>query len=84
RVHKLLSGRLEGVFKMFGQIPDILEDVWIEVAMGHKEKAQQIIDSVPEKHPFEMKYDKIEDVDWESYTKVLNNIERKLILKEAW
>lgn len=84
RVHQLLSGRLEGVFKMFGQIPDILEDVWIEVAMGHKEKAQQIIDSVPEKHPFEMKYDKIENVDWESYTKVLNNIERRLILKEAW
>lgn len=84
RVHQLLSGRLEGIYRMFGQIPDVLEDVWIEVAMGNKERAKEIIDHVPEKHPFEMKYNKIENVDWESCAEVLNNIERKQILKQSW
>jgi len=28
RVHALLSGRLQVVHRLFGQIPDILEDVW--------------------------------------------------------
>ncbi|MBA7591878.1 RNA polymerase-associated protein RapA [subsurface metagenome] len=84
RVHQLLSGRLEGIYQMFGQIPDVLEDVWIEVAMGNKERAKEIIDHVPEKHPFEMKYNKIENIDWESCAEVLNNIERKQLLKMSW
>ena len=84
RVHQLLSGRLEGIYRMFGQIPDVLEDVWIEIAMGNKERAKEIIDNVPEKHPFEMKYNKIENVDWESCSEVLNNIERKQKLKQSW
>jgi superfamily II DNA or RNA helicase len=84
RVHQLLSGRLEGIYRMFGQIPDVLEDVWIEVALGNKERAKEIIDNVPEKHPFEMKYNKIENVDWESCSEVLNNIERKQILRQTW
>jgi len=34
RVHELLSSRLEDIHGLFGQIPDILEDVWIDVANG--------------------------------------------------
>ncbi len=30
RVNELLSGRLEDIYSLFGQIPDVLEDVWIE------------------------------------------------------
>ncbi len=41
RVHELLSERLAAIHQMFGQIPDILEDVWIEVAMGEIEHAKQ-------------------------------------------
>jgi len=34
-VHELLSARLEGIYALFGQLPDVLEDVWINVALGH-------------------------------------------------
>jgi hypothetical protein len=34
RVHDLLSERLENIANLFGQIPDILEDVWIDMAVG--------------------------------------------------
>lgn len=84
RVHQLLSNRLENIHLMFGQIPDVLEDVWIEMAIGDKEEAKNIIDNLPTQHPFEMKYNKIEDIDWESCSDVLNNIERKRVLKEGW
>lgn len=84
RIHSLLSNRLEQIHHMFGQIPDVLEDAWIEVALGRKEKALEIIDSVPLKHPFEMKYNKIEHINWESYSKVLNNVDRRSQLKKAW
>jgi hypothetical protein len=31
RVHELLSERLEDIFELFGQVPDILEDAWVDV-----------------------------------------------------
>ncbi|HEY8805781.1 MAG TPA: phospholipase D-like domain-containing anti-phage protein, partial [Clostridium sp.] len=56
RVHSLLSERLESIYSMFGQLPDILEDVWINVALNDKEKAKSIIGDIPEKHPFDIRY----------------------------
>ncbi|MEZ4521154.1 MAG: helicase-related protein [Thermomicrobiales bacterium] len=73
RVHELLSGRLEGIHGLFGQIPDTLEDVWVNVALRQEELALETIDEVPEQHPFELKYDRIEDVDWESCAQVLDD-----------
>jgi len=84
RVHQLLSGRLESIYQMFGQIPDVLEDVWINIAEGRKEKAQELIDTIPDQHPFEIKYNKIEKVDWESCAEVLNDVERKEVLLKSW
>ncbi|MBX2928876.1 MAG: DEAD/DEAH box helicase family protein [Saprospiraceae bacterium] len=84
RVHELLSSRLEHIFDLFGQIPDVLEDAWVEVALGSKEKASEIIDAVPIQHPFEMKYNKIEKVDFERCAEVLNDIERREILLRRW
>jgi hypothetical protein len=46
RVHQLLSDRLEGIFRLFGQLPDVLEDVWIDVAMGQIEQAKMTIDAL--------------------------------------
>lgn len=84
RVHQLLSQRLEHIKNLFGQIPDVLEDVWVELAIGNTEKAKQIIDSIPPRHPFEMKYDKIENIDWESCEVVLNDYERRIWLLQGW
>ncbi len=84
RVHDLLSKRLEDISSLFGQLPDILEDVWIDVAFGEIEKAKQIIDAVPKQHPFKLRYHNIEKVDWESCSKVLDSDDRKQYLMKGW
>lgn len=84
RVHDLLSDRLENIYNLFGQIPDILEDVWVNVALGEIEKARQTIDAVPKQNPFEIRYQNIEKVPWESCSEVLDNRERRQHLMKAW
>ena len=85
RVHELLSERLKSIYEMFGQLPDVLEDVWIDVAVGDIEKAKERINAVPVIHPFQMKYhDSVAAVDWESCTKVLNRDDIKKTLMEQW
>lgn len=84
RVHDLLSARLEGIATLFGQIPDILEDVWIDVALGEVERARRTIDAVPRHHPFALRYHRIDKVDWETCTRVLDAETRKRALMEGW
>lgn len=86
RVHALLSKRLKSINAIFGQLPDVLEDVWIQVALGNKEEAERIIDAVPVKHPFEIKYEKhiTASSNWEECSQVLNNLERRDCLLEGW
>ncbi len=85
RVHSLLSERLESIYSMFGQLPDVLEDVWINVALNDKETAKTIIDAVPEKHPFDIRYqDKIKPVNWEACSSVLDNKEKKKYFLQGW
>ncbi|MCX5991388.1 MAG: phospholipase D-like domain-containing protein [Chloroflexi bacterium] len=84
RVHQLLSIRLQSIFSLFGQIPDVLEDVWIDVAIGEEEQAKRIIDAVPEKHPFEIRYQKIERTDWESCAQVLSGAAKREALMRPW
>lgn len=84
RVHELLSDRLEKINSLFGQIPDVLEDVWVDVALNMIDDAMKTIDAIPPRHPFEMRYDVIQPVDWESCTKVLDDHEKKQHLLKEW
>lgn len=84
RVHELLSDRLEGIYDLFGQLPDVLEDVWIEVAIGEKEQAEKIINQVPEEHPFEMRYHQVENINWETCERVLFEDDKKEQLLMGW
>lgn len=84
RVHQMLSTRLGNVMDMFGQIPDTLEDVWVQVAMGHIKQAQEKIDEVPPFHPFEMRYDRVENVNWESCSRVLDSGAQLVELRKGW
>jgi len=84
RVHDLLSSRLQNIYALFGQIPDVLEDVWVAVALGEKEKAKKIIDEVPRSHPFEIRYANVEKIDWESCSKVLDQRTKSKILSTPW
>jgi len=85
RVHSLLSERLANIHSMFGQIPDILEDVWVHVALNEIEEAKRKIDAIPKQHPFELRYHvNVGKVDWESCTQILDDRERRKYLMIGW
>ncbi len=84
RVHEILSDRLKDIYNLFGQIPDVLEDVWMAVALGEKKEARRIIDALPKSHPFEIRYAKVEKINWESCVRVLDRREKEHILKAGW
>jgi len=84
RVHELLSNRLADICDMFGQIPDVLEDVWIDVMNGEIEDAKRLINSVHPKHPFDERYNQIVDVDWESCSNVLSRESLTDALVRGW
>ena len=85
RVHKVLADRLEAIHKVFGQIPDTLEDVWVKIAQNDEEAANQLINrAASSRNPFDEKYSKVEDADWETCATVLNAIRVKEILSSAW
>lgn len=84
RVHDLLSARLRTISALFGQLPDTLEDVWVQVALNDEERARQIIDAVPTVHPFEMRYDRVEAVDFESCSRVLDSEPQLELLRRGW
>ncbi len=86
KVHTVLSSRLKNIKDMFGQIPDTLEDVWINVAINNIEEAKERIDKIPEKNPFTIKYDKKIPAteDWGACTVVLDNDEKLKELMKGW
>lgn len=84
RVRQLLSSRLQDISTLFGQLPDILEEVWIDVALGQVERAKRTIDTVPRQHPFKLRYHRVESVDWESCATVLNSQDRRAFLTRGW
>ena len=85
-VHKVLSARLKNIKEMFGQIPDTLEDVWIDVALNNIEEAKERIDRVPVQNPFKIKYEsKLPATeDWEVSTFVLDHDEKLKQLLIGW
>lgn len=86
RVHQLLSQRLAAIHTLFGQIPDTLEDIWVQVAQGEKEEANKLIDRTIalSRNPFDAKYSQVEDVDWETSAEVLDPVEIGETLKQGW
>ena len=83
-MHELLSERLEKISRLFGQLPDTLEDVWISVALGRIEDAKKTIDAVPDEHPFALRYHEVERVDWESCSRVLADDAKRHWLSRGW
>jgi superfamily II DNA or RNA helicase len=89
RVHSLLAHRLRSIQDLFGQIPDTLEDVWVEVAMRKMENAEKIIEDFSEDdlHPFYNKYqnqENVKPINWEDCSIVLDNYEKRKHLAKGW
>jgi hypothetical protein len=85
RVHQVLADRLESIHDLFGQIPDTLEDVWVHIALHEEQAARQRIDrTAAARNPFDIKYSRVEDADWESCATVLNAVGTKELLSVGW
>ncbi len=86
KVHKKLSDRLQAIYDMFGQIPEVLEDVWVAMAQDDEQRALEAINKVPQKNPFIIKYEmEIPDCgDWEKCTDVLDKREKFAELMKGW
>jgi len=86
KVHSKLSGRLREIYALFGQIPDILEDIWVATAQKDEARAEEAIRNFPQKNPFELKYEeKIPDCgDWEKCALVLDKQDKLDELLKGW
>lgn len=85
RVHQVLANRLEAIHGLFGQIPDTLEDIWVQVALNDEQAANQLIDrTTATRNPFDTKYSKVEDADWETCSLVLEPRAVKEQLSRSW
>lgn len=89
RVHSLLASRLKNIQDLFGQIPDTMEAVWMEVALNKIEEAEkQIIDfSENDVHPFYNKYqnqENVKPINWEDCSLVLDSYEKRKHLSKGW
>ena len=84
RVRRLLSERLENVARLFGQLPDTLEDAWVQAALGRVEEAKRTIDAVPRRPPFALRHHEVRPVDWESCARVLDADAKRRALARGW
>lgn len=85
RVHQVLADRLEAIHDLFGQIPDTLEAVWVDIALNNELKARELINRTSiTRNPFDAKYSKVEDVNWESSNLVLDPIAVTELLRNGW
>ncbi len=85
RVHQVLADRLAAIHGLFGQIPDTLEDVWVQVALDNEDQARQLIDrTTATRNPFDAKYSKVEDADWETCSSVLDPMTVGELLRNGW
>ena len=84
-MHQVLADRLEAIHGLFGQIPDTLEDVWVEMALHEEQSANLLIDrTAATRNPFNVKYSKVEDADWETSSLVLDPISVKEQMSVGW
>jgi superfamily II DNA/RNA helicase len=85
RVHQVLAGRLSAIYDLFGQIPDTLKEVWVETALNNEREARRLIDqAVTARNPFDVKYSRVEDADWETCASVLNAVSVRELLSIGW
>lgn len=84
RVHALLSDRLKHIYDLFGQVPDVLSDVWIDVAIGDQAAAVARVSRVPHLHPFVRKYTTVVPVAWEGCAVVVDAHDMAQLLHQPW
>lgn len=85
RVHQVLADRLLAIHGIFGQIPDTLEDVWVKIALHEENEAKKLIDRTSvTRNPFDEKYNRVEDENWDNCSQVLNAVSVRELLSRKW
>lgn len=88
RVHQRLSDRLEKIHSLFGQIPEVLQNVWIKAALEDLEEAEKYIDAFQHtaRNPFQTRYEQMREVprNWDTWTEVVNRREKMDALRKGW
>jgi hypothetical protein len=57
----------------------------VQVALNDEQAANQLIDRTKAtRNPFDVKYSKVEDADWETCASVLNGVTMKELLSRGW
>jgi hypothetical protein len=76
---------LEAIHGLFGQIPDTLEEVWVQIALQNEQAANELIDRTKAaRNPFDVKYSKVDEADWETCSTVLDPMTMKEQLSQGW
>lgn len=90
RVHQRLSERFQGISDLFGLIPEVLSDLWVEAALENQERVEQMMEQVQTDvryllHPFERAALDLPDLSgWERCTQVLHDAEAMAWLRTGW
>ncbi|MHA0034167.1 helicase-related protein [Deinococcus sp. PESE-13] len=91
RVHQRLSERFGDIAALFGLIPQVLEDHWVELAKAEAKRVKVLLDHVGEAektallHPFERVHQQIPDLAyWDECTAVLQHAEAISHLEQGW
>lgn len=91
RVHQRLSERFGDIAALFGLIPQVLEDHWVEIAKAEEQRVKVLLDHVGEAektallHPFERVHQQVPDLShWDECTAVLKQAEAAAHLEQGW
>ncbi|ACO45495.1 helicase-related protein [Deinococcus deserti] len=91
RVHQRLSERFGDIAALFGLIPQVLEDSWVELAKAEEQRVKVLLDHVGEAektallHPFERVHQQVPDLShWDECTAVLKQTEAAAHLEQGW
>ena len=91
RVHQRLSERFGDIAALFGLIPQVLEDHWVEMAKAEEQRVKVLLDHVGEAektallHPFERVHQQVPDLShWDECTAVLKQAEAATHLEQGW
>lgn len=67
------------------QIDDYLRTSGVKIALNDEQDARQLIDrAIATPNPFDVKYSRVEDADWETCSSVLNKQSMEELLSKGW
>lgn len=85
KVWNRLSSRYRQIYNLLGTLPDVLRSAWVHEALDEQEKANEIIDGVPEAPPLRLK-NRLKEIEneWGFSKRYLKNEDAFAELRKGW